>query len=548
MQYPWEKSYPTSLSWSEPLPPPVAVESFLSSAAASSPDKPALDYYDRIFSFGELERLAHRVAKGLQDLGVTSGVNVGLHLMNCPHFVAAFFGILYAGGQVVTFNPGAGRDEFVAQLEDSEIKFLLTGDWQPQYGDARKVRGRATLVICSLSDFLPEETVAGLAAAPRQAEGPGPGETRFADLVDNDGRFAPVRRGDLRDEVAVIQYTGGTTGSPKGAMLTHANFSAVMDIRTRLSSCPPPDHDFKILCVLPLWHIFGLVFIMLRAVATRTEIVLHLRFDPGKVIADAAGKRVSTFSGVPAMYAAIVAHPGFAHADLSSVVSWSSGGAPLPAEVRAEFEKRARMELREGYGLTETTSMAVETLAENQPGVGLPVPGTLVEVVDLEEGNSPMPAGEAGELCISGPQVMKGYWNRPAENAEAFRGGRFHTGDIGFVDEEGFVTLIERKKDMIIVGGHNVFPRNIEIALCAMEGVAEAAVIGVPDEDLGEVPKAFIVARPGFEPPSHGEMCRFLSGRLSTYEIPLTSEVVAALPRAATGKVLKKDLRATSVR
>jgi len=546
MQYAWERSYPESLSWSDPLPAPVPLESYSESAASTCPDKIAIDFYDRLISFAELDLLARRVAKGLQSLGVAPGVNVGLLLSNCPHFVACFFGTLYAGGRVVTFSPIAGRDELVRQLEDSEVAVLIAGNWLPQHAELRQAAATTTkLVMCSLGDFLDEAKAAGLIGHAALGTEGGAGR-RFAELVANDGRFAPHWRGDLREEVAVIQYTGGTTGIPKGAMLTHANFSAVMHMRDRLNGSPPPDHDLKILCVLPIWHIFGLTMNMLRAVATKTEVVLHLRFDPGKVLADIAGKRVAVFSGVPAMYAALVGHPMFEQTDISSVKSWGCGGAPLPPEVRSRFETRARMDVQQGYALTETTSFAVQRLSADQPsaaGVGLPVPGTVVEAVDLQTGLELVPSGQPGELCITGPQVTIGYWRRPDENREAFRGGRFHTGDIGFIDEAGYVTVVDRKKDMILVGGHNVFPANIEAALREIDGIADAAVVGIRDEDLGEVPKAFVVMLPGRPPVAHPVICRLLAKRLSSFEIPVTTEVVDALPRSATGKILKKDLR-----
>lgn len=551
MKHAWEDSYPKGLPWSLPIPPATPLQDALKTAASRWPQRTAIDFYDTELTFRELDDLARKAAKGLRELGIGNGAHVGLHLENTPHFVICFFGVLYAGGSVVNFNPHAGTNEFVGQLRDSEVKILVTGDWQSEFAATRRLLAdnSVAMVGCSLSDFLPEAAVAQLVdRALRQWSCEG-AEARFAALIANDSALDAGIGDQIASDTAVLQYTGGTTGAPKGAMLTHANFSAVLHMLLLFTGGDYNDRQYKILCILPLWHVFGLTFILLRSVVTGTEMVLHLRFDAGRALSDIARKKVTAFSGVPAMYAALVNHSRFLTEDLSSVLSWTSGGAPFPAELRAQFEQRARVDIHEGYALTETTGIAVQALTPDKLGtfcVGLPVPNTIVEIVDIETGGTLLPNGEHGEICISGPQVMKGYWRRPDENAAAFEGGRFHTGDIGFLDAKGFLTVLDRKKDMILVGGHCVYPRNVERVLNEHPAVAEAAVVGVPSPDFGEVGHACLVLRPDHDPPQQRDFYAFLADRLSTHEIPLTFEILEKLPRTAAGKVTKTELAAAN--
>src|SRR5216684_3627639 len=485
MAHIWEKSYPPGVSWGDPLPPPLPIESLLENAAQTWQDKTAIDFYDRRVSFRELERLAARAAKGLQALGVGPGVHVGLHLPNTPHYVVCFFAVLMAGGRVVNFSPLAER-----------------------------------------------------------IAGPGR-EIDFAQLIANDGDYRRHPHGPLEDDVAVLQYTGGTTGEPKGAMLTHANFCAVVSVRNRWVGDAMTDGEDKCLVVLPLFHIFGLTFIMLLSIATGTEMVMHIRFDAERALMDIARKKVTVFAGVPTMYAAMALHPKIKEVDLSSLNLCSSGGAPLPVEILMRFKELAGVTPSEGYGLTETAPLGTMQALEGEPRagtVGLPAPHTIVEVVDIEIGMTLLPQGEKGEICIRGPQVMKGYWKRPEATQEAFRGGRFHTGDIGFIDPDGYVTLVDRKKDMILSGGFNVFPRTIEEAIYEHPAVAEVTVIGIPDDYRGQSAKAFIALKPGAAAFAFDELKAFLADKLAKYEMPVAMEIRASLPKTPVGKLSKKEL------
>lgn len=544
----WEKSYPPGVSWGGALPPAVPVESFLAAAVDQWPDKRAIDFYDRVLTFRELGDLAARAATGFQALGVGPGVHVGLHLPNTPHFVICFFGILMAGGRVVNFSPLAAPRELAYQIADSEVSVMVGLGLPTLYPQLAAQKGTAkfqTLVVCALEDFLPAPVVRAFAGPPAERIAGQGREIDFADLIANDGAYRPHPHGDLADEVAVLQYTGGTTGDPKGAMLTHANFSAVIHARDRWVRDALDGDAEKTLAVLPLFHIFGLSFIMLLSVAKGTEMVLHIRFDPDRVLADIARKKITTFGGVPTMYTALVNHAKIAEFDLSSLKLCGSGGAPLPVEVLQRFKELTGRTPQEGYGLTETAPIGTMQIVGGTPRpgtVGLPAPHTIIEVVDLDTGARLLPIGEKGEICFRGPQVMKGYWKKPEATDEAFRDGRFHTGDIGFIDGDGYVTLVDRKKDMILSGGFNVFPRNIEEAIYEHPAVAEVTVIGIPDTYRGQSAKAFLTLKPGAAPFSYDELKAFLADKLAKYEMPAEMEIRDTLPKTPVGKLSKKEL------
>ncbi len=545
----WEKSYPDGIKWDAPLPPPAPLESLVEIAAARWPDRIAVDFYDRTFTYRELDELSGRVARGLQALGVGPGVNVGLHLPNCPHFVVCFFAVLKAGGRVVNFSPLAAPRELKHQLEDAQAEVMVTLGLPMLYPQIAALKGAGrlrTIVVCSMEDFLPAPVARVFGPAAERTADPDR-EIDFAALTADDGRAVRHPRGPLEDEVAVLQYTGGTTGSPKGAMLTHANFCAVVNIFSLWSKYDPEAAPDTVLAVLPLFHIFGLSLIMLVGIANGIRLVLHIRFDPERVLADIARKRITIVPAVPTMYTALINHPKVAEYDLSSVWSWGSGGAPLPMEVQQRFEKLTGHAPREGYGLTETAPLATVQIMHAPPRagtVGLPAPHTIVDIVDVDTGTTELPVGQKGEICIRGPQVMKGYWNKPEATAEAFRGGRFHTGDIGFLDQDGFLTLVDRKKDMILSGGYNVFPRNIEEAIYEHPAVAEVTVIGVPDPYRGQSAKAFVALKQGAAPFNLDELKAFLADKLAKYEMPTELEFRAALPKTPVGKLSKKELLA----
>ena len=360
MAYLWEKSYPPGVSWDAPLPPPVPLESLLETAASKWPERIAIDFYDRTFTFRELHDLAARAAKGLQALGVGPGVHVGLHLPNTPHFVIAFFAVLMAGGRVVNFSPLVRT----ARTEISDRRRRDDGDGHARVADAlsadcgakghSQVRDAGCLQHRRLPAGADRANVWTGGGARRQAPAARSSSPHSSPMT---ARFERHRRGPLEDEVAVLQYTGGTTGQPKGAMLTHANFCAVLNIYSYWNGLGPDEEPQKALAVLPLFHIFGLSFVMLLAVATGSQMVLHIRFDPDRVLADIARKKITAFPAVPTMYTALVNHPKVKEFDLSSVSIWGSGGAPLPLEVQQRFEALTGLCPKEGYGLTEVAPL-----------------------------------------------------------------------------------------------------------------------------------------------------------------------------------------------
>jgi long-chain acyl-CoA synthetase len=543
----WEKSYPEGVSWSDPLPPAVPVESLLEQAAERWPDQIACDFYDRCFTYGEWRALARRAAKGFRSLGVGPGVSVGLHLPNTPHYLIAFFGVLIAGGRVVNYSPLYALRELRHQILDSDTEVMMTLDLPQLYPQIAALKGEGNLravVVASLADFLPAAAVRAMVGPPTERK-PGPGaEIEFQALIDNDGAIEPPRHGTLAEEIAVLQYTGGTTGEPKGAMLTHANLSAVVAMRDRWVAHVLEPGTGSTLVVVPLFHVYGMSMLMLVSLAGGTRMILHLRFDPERVLADIARKRPTLFSGVPTMFAALLQHPRVRDFDLSALRYCASGGAPLPLEILQGFERLTELPLMEGYGLTETSpivSMAPMDGTARPGTVGLPCPATLVEIVDLETGTRVLDPGEKGEICIRGPQVTKGYWKRPDATATAFAGGRFHTGDIGFLDADGFLTLVDRMKDMILSGGFNVFPRIIEEAIYELPAVAEVTVIGVPDPYRGQAAKAFIALKPG-QQLGFDELKAFLADKLGRHEMPAEMELRESLPKTPVGKLSKKEL------
>jgi long-chain acyl-CoA synthetase len=553
----WEKTYTPGIHWDFPLPAPKPVQSLLAAAAQQWPDKIGLDFYDRTFTYTELLSLAARVAKGLQAIGVAPGAHVGLQLLNCPHYLVCFFGILMAGGRVVNFSPLAAKRELEYQLVDSQTQVMITLGTANLYGQVAPLVGKGpvangglrNIVVCSLTDFVSADAagllLGPLAASPAKIDASNTTDITFATLIDNDGKYVSHSLGKLEDEIAVLQYTGGTTGEPKGAMLTHANFSAVLNVYEHWRGGEATEANAKGLLVLPLFHIFGLTSSMLGSILVGCQIVLLMRFDADRVLTDIARKQITRFGGVPTMFAALVNHPRLQEFDLSSLKRCGSGGAPLPVDVLQRFKGCTGITPKEGYGLTETAPLATLQLTAGEPragSVGLPAPHTLIEVIDIEDGTTPMPIGERGEICITGPQVMKGYWNKADATALALRNNRFHTGDIGFMDQDGYITLVDRKKDMILSGGYNVFPRNIEEAIYEYPGVAECTVIGIPDVHRGQSAKAFIALKPGTTPFTYEQLVKFLSDKLAKYEMPTEMEVRASLPKTPVGKLTKKEL------
>lgn len=548
----WEKSYPKGVKWAFNAPPRALTE-LIDDAAKKWPRRTFLDFMGRRLSFADVHDLADRAAKGFQELGVGKGVKVGLFLPNVPHYVIAFYGVLKAGGTVVNYSPLDAERELEHKIEDSETDVMVTLDLKALYPRMAALAPRTRLkklIVGGLQDYLPlpKNLLFPLVKRKEIAEVPADERhVRWKALLANDGRFAPSHPGNLAEEVAVLQYTGGTTGTPKGAMLTHANLSAAVEqVRQWTGGDPPLLEDGKesVVAILPLFHIYALTIVMLCGTRCGSTLILHPRFDADAVLKDLAKKRPTMLPGVPTMFNALLSHPKAAEVDMTSLKYCGSGGAPLPPEIQARFVQKTGTQLVEGWGMTETCAPGTGTPrgAYRAGSAGVPLPGCLIEFVDVNDPLKVIPYGQTGEICISGPNVMKGYWKRPEETEEALAGGRLHTGDIGYMDEDGYCYITDRKKDLIIVGGFNVFPREVEEVLYQHPAVQEGVVLGVPDAYAGERIKAYVVLRAGVQA-SEEEILAFLRERLTRYKVPSSIEFRSELPKSMIGKILRRALR-----
>jgi long-chain acyl-CoA synthetase len=553
---PWIKSYPAGVRWDAPLDI-SSVQSVLDTAAKRFGALPALQFMDKRITYSELEALANRAAKGFQKLGVGPGVHVGLYLPNTPHYVIAFFGVLKAGGTVVNYSPLEALRGLEFKIEDSETDILVTLDVASLYPQAEKLLASTRLKRLVVGEFAEwalapgpvkaHMTAAGMMSEVKYSDRVIP----FRDLLDNDGRFEAHALGDPKDGLAVIQYTGGTTGSPKGAMLTHANLTAAcsqyMETTARTETAALEEGKERTLCVLPLFHIYALSVILILGFRVGAELVLHPRFDPAAAAKDIVLKKITVFAGVPTMHVALLNLPGVEAMDFSSLKLCSSGGAPLPLAVQQGFEKLTGCRLTEGWGMTETSPTGTFTPRTGpvKPGsCGIPIPGIQMIFIDVANPDREVARGERGEICVKGPNVMKGYWKRPEETANAMTAdGFFRTGDVGIMDEDGFVYIVDRTKDMLLCGGFNVYPRNIEEAIYQHPSVEEVSVIGVPDAYRGETPKAFVKLKAGAPSLTLDELKAFLKDRLGKHEMIGALELRDELPKTPVGKISKKDLR-----
>jgi long-chain acyl-CoA synthetase len=555
---PWVKSYPPDVRKNAPLDL-SSVQSVLDKAAARFGARPALEFMGKRTTYAELEALTNRAAAGFQKLGVAPGVHVGLYLPNTPHYVIAFFGVLKAGGTVVNYSPLDALHTLQHKTEDSETDILVTLDLAALYPQAEKLLGSTRLKRLVVGEFTemapaPAPVKAHMGAAGMLAEVKRDDRhVAFCDLIDNDGRYRAHPLGDLKEALAVIQYTGGTTGSPKGAMLTHANLTAAcslyMEVMTRSGPDSLREGEERVLCILPLFHIYSLVVVMLLGFRLGAELVLHPRFDPATAAKDIVDKKITVYMGVPTMHVALLSVPGIESMDWSSLRLCASGGAPLPVAVQQRFEKAIGCRLTEGWGMTETAPIGTFTprTGAGKPGsCGIPYPGTEMKFIDVANPDREVKPGERGEICVRGPNVMKGYWKQPKATAESMtKDGFFRTGDVGIMDEDGFVYIVDRTKDMLLCGGFNVYPRNIEEAIYQHPSVEEVSVIGVPDAYRGEIPKAFVKLKAGAAPVSLEEMKAFLKDRLGKHEMIGAMEFRDELPKTPVGKISKKDLRAS---
>ena len=543
MGHPGEQFYPEGVHWDDPLPRGTLPD-LLSAAAAEFGSRPALEFRDRPISFAGLETLVETAAAAFLRAGYGRGHSVALFLGNSPDHPVNFFGALKAGARIVHLSPLDGEIALSHKLSDSGARVLVTSNLSALLPTALKFLDKGLLdrlIVCEDDEW-------GKVGTPQTKLPDNPAIITYRQFTD--GAAKPSQWPDMSaDDVALLQYTGGTTGLPKGAMLSHGNLTSavsVYDVWGKPSRAERNNPIERVICVLPLFHIYALTVVLLSSIRRGHLISLHQRFDVEAVMRDIEVKRATAFPGVPTMWIAIAALPDLDKRDLSSLVSVGSGGAPLPVEVARILEQRVGMKLKSGWGMTETCSPGTAHPKEgpDKPGsIGLMLPGIEMDVVSLDDPTQLMPVGEVGEIRIRGPNVTKGYWNRPKETAEAFVGDRFLTGDIGYMDGDGYFYLVDRKKDMIISGGFNVYPQMIEQAIYTHPAVQEVIVIGISDDYRGEAAKAFIKLRADAKPFALDELRAFLTGKLGKHEIPAALDFVDELPRTPVGKLSRHELR-----
>jgi long-chain acyl-CoA synthetase len=530
--------------------PKITLTRMLEQTAERCPDRTALIYSGTRIPYGRLLEHVNRCAAGLQALGVSKGDRVALMMSNCPQFVVSYFGVLKAGGIVTATCSMYTAREAAHQWRDSGASTLIVDrKLQPVAKTALAEAPELKHVIITDSrDYFPA-AFAKLGKLLRTGSS--------SRIKQHASRFTPhTWRDFLRharvprrvsvapSDIACLQYTGGTTGISKGAMLTHANL-VTNAFQTEHWLSGGESRPEMMVAALPLFHIYAMTCVMISSVLAGGTVILLPRFELGSALNAVRKYRPTMFHGVPTMYVAFNNAPKVERYGFKSLRVCMSGGAALPVEVRQKFEKLTGGRLVEGYGLTEASPVThvnpPDGLAK-AASIGFPIPGTEVRIVDLKTGARELPAGEEGEIAIRGPQVMKGYWNNPVETEQVLRDGWLYTGDIARRDEAGYYYIVDRKKDMIIAGGFNIYPREVEEVLFEHPRVKEAAVVGVPDEYRGETVKAFIVLRDGAAV-SAEEVISFCRGRLAPYKVPRQIVFRDALPKSGVGKYLRRELR-----
>ncbi len=549
--YPWLTCYPPGVDWHMAFQPEPLYR-LMERAIAGHGNAPCTNFLGRTLTYAEIGRRIAHVAAGLQQRGVGRGVKVGLFLPNCPSFVVYYFAILRTGATVVNFNPLYSHEELIFQVKDSQTDLMVTLDLKVLFDKVERlvVEGHLKrLVVCQFANLLPS-TKSVLFKLFKAKELAHPQRSTVAaniiaeaDLINNDGTVAPVIINAVED-VAVLQYTGGTTGTPKAAMLTHANLTSNMQQVLAWTGGLEPGKE-KILGILPFFHVFAMTGVMNLAVATAAEMIMMPRFVLNDALKLIAATRPTIMPGVPTVFNAMLNHPKIKTFDLSSLKFCLSGGAPLPLEVKRGFEALTGCKVVEAYGLSETSPGATFNPFDGpvkNNSIGQPLPGTIISIRVAEDPAKEVPLGQEGEICIKGPQVMKGYWNKPDETAHVFFDGFFRSGDIGKMDDQGFVYITDRIKDMIICSGFKVFPRHLEEKIYEHPAVEEVTVIGIKDSYRGEAPKAFIKLKAGASATAT-DILKHLEEKVSKLEMPSEIEFRDALPKTMIGKLSKKELK-----
>ncbi|WHX99543.1 long-chain-fatty-acid--CoA ligase [Neobacillus sp. DY30] len=526
------------------------VQQYLVDAAKSFPEKTAIHFMGKEMTYKELYDEALSFASYLQQIGISRGDRVAIMLANTPQAVISYFGILMAGGIVVQTNPLYTERELEYQMKDSGAKAIITLDIL--YPRASKVMPQTTLqhiIVTAIKDYLPfpknlvypfiQKKQYGIVVNVKHE-----GNTHlFKEIVKIKPKKLLEYDFDFEEDVALLQYTGGTTGSPKGVMLTHRNLVANSSMCTAWLYKAKPGEE-SVLGIVPFFHVYGMTIVMILSVMQAYKMIILPKFDPLTTLKTIQKQRPTLFPGAPTIYIGLLNHPDLKKYDLSSIDSCLSGSAPLPVEVQEEFEALTGGKLVEGYGLTETSPVTHANFLWDRErikgSIGVPWPNTEVRIVSMDDGED-MPVGEIGEIIIKGPQIMKGYWNRPEATEETIKDGWLYTGDLGYMDDKGYFYVVDRKKDMIIAGGFNIYPREIEEVLYEHPDVLEAVAAGIPDPYRGETVKAYVVLKEGSQITSD-DLNKYARKYLAAYKAPRLYEFREELPKTAVGKILRRTL------
>lgn len=545
---PWFAHYP------EEIPTTLnyevrTLQSYLTEAAEKHPEKSAIHFIGKELTYKELYDSSLKLANQLQKLGVKKGDRVAIMLANTPQAVISYYGALFAGAIVVQTNPLYVEREIEHQLNDSGAEIMICLDLvYPRVANVLKKTNLKTVIVTGIKDYLPFPKNLIYPFIQKKRTGIKV-NIQYNDRILNFVKV--VEEGvakeididiDPKEDLALLQYTGGTTGPAKGVMLTHYNLVA------NTSQCVSWMYKLKkgeerILAALPFFHVYGMTVVMNLSIMYYSKMIILPKFDPLDVLKTIEKQKITIFPGAPTMYIALLNHPKLKEFDLSSVGACLSGSAALPVEVQTKFEELSGGKLVEGYGLTETSPVAIANFlwGKRKPGsIGVPWPDTEATILSIETGESAAP-NEIGEVMIKGPQVMKGYWKRPEDTQATFREEWFLTGDMGYMDEDGYFYIVDRKKDMIIAGGFNIYPREIEEVLYEHEKVQEACIVGVPDVYRGETVKAFIVPKEG-QKLTEDELDQYCRKHLAAFKVPRLYEFRDELPKTMIGKILRRVL------
>ena len=547
MEKPWYKSYVKGVAYTlqyEKITMPQA----LTRSVNQFPDKTALIFIDSRISYKQLDDMVNRFANAFIDLGVKPGDKVAMLMPNMPQLVAATYGAWRTGAVVIMNNPLYTDKELEYQFNNSESSFLITLDLLgPRMIALKSKTPIKHIVVAHIRDHLrfPKKQLLPIVAKDKHRNiPPTPNVYEWMDVLKKYPATNPNIPVDF-ESLASLQYTGGTTGVSKGVMLTHANL--VKNVQQTLAFFPGFNRgENTLLGTLPFFHSFGLTTCMNISIWMGWTDVLIPRPEPEALLEAVHKYKVNFFPAVPTMYVGLLNHPKASQYNLTSIKGCFSGAAPLPIEVIKEFESKTGSQICEGYGLSETSPVATTNPfggVTKVGSVGLPVPDTDIKIVDLIDGQKEMPVGESGEIIIKGPQVTSGYYKMPEETAIAIRDGWLYTGDIGKMDEDGYFYIVDRKKDMIIAGGYNIYPREIDEVLFEHPKILEACAVGIPDPYRGETVKAFMVLKPG-ETMTAEEVIKYCQEKLAKYKVPKMVEFMTSLPKSGVGKILRKELRA----